>query len=84
MSTELAITEGSEVLKNDRQTFIINSASKSWLPAYKLGQLQLVGDNPMNPDNWQKNGPVFQGPKGVYEVGHASFTTSPKPSDTGE
>ena len=76
-STELAINEGPEVLKNDGQTFVIYSASESWLPAYKLGQLKLVGDDPMDPNNWEKSGPVFQGTEEVHGVGHASFTTSP-------
>lgn len=76
-STELAINEGPEVLKNNGQTFIIYSASESWLPAYKLGQLQLVGSDPMKPASWEKSGPVLQGTEEVHGVGHASFTTSP-------
>jgi len=31
----------------------------------------------MNPDNWNKSGPVFLGTEEVHGVGHASFTTSP-------
>lgn len=76
--TELAINEGPQVLKNkENEVFIIYSASESWLPGYNLGQLQLVGDDPMNPDSWEKKGPVLQGTKEVYGAGHASFTTSP-------
>lgn len=75
--SELAINEGAQVLKNGDKTFLIYSASESWLPAYNLGQLQLVGEDPMNPDNWEKKGPVFEGTEDVHGVGHASFITSP-------
>lgn len=75
--TELAINEGPEVLKNEKgDVFVIYSASESWLPAYNLGQLRLEGEDPMNPEHWEKKGPVFQGTDEVHGVGHASFTTS--------
>ena len=80
--TELAINEGGQILKNDTgEVYIIYSGSESWLPAYNLGQLKLTGDDPMNPQNWEKSGPVFQGTDSVYGVGHASFTTSPDGSE---
>ncbi len=79
--TELAINEGPEILKNDDQTFVIYSASESWLPAYNLGQLELVGDDPMDPASWEKSGPVFEGSGEVFGTGHASFTTSPDGSE---
>ncbi|MEX1269642.1 MAG: glycoside hydrolase family 43 protein [Balneolaceae bacterium] len=79
--TELAINEGAEVLKNGDQTFIIYSASESWLPTYNLGQLELTGSDPMNPGNWKKSGPVFRGQDRVYGTGHASFTKSPDGSE---
>lgn len=79
--TELAINEGPTVLKNGDQTFIIYSASESWLPAYNLGQLELIGDNPMSPGNWEKSGSIFQGQDRVYGTGHASFTKSPDGSE---
>lgn len=75
--SELAINEGAQVLKNGDDLFVIYSASESWLPAYNLGQLRLVGEDPMNPDNWKKKGSVFEGTEDVHGVGHASFTTSP-------
>ncbi|HLR33541.1 MAG TPA: glycoside hydrolase family 43 protein [Fodinibius sp.] len=76
-SSELPINEGPQILKNNEDVFVIYSASQSWLPSYKLGQLKLIGDDPMNPKNWKKKGPVFNGTKEVLGVGHASFTTSP-------
>lgn len=77
ISSSLPINEGPQVLKHNGETFIIYSASQSWLPSYKLGQLRLTGDDPMKAVNWQKKGPVFQGTEEVHGVGHASFTTSP-------
>lgn len=78
--TELAINEGPQILKNkDDDIFIIYSASESWLPAYNLGQLRLKtrDTDPVNPGNWIKSGPVFEGRDQVFGAGHASFTTSP-------
>lgn len=76
--SELAINEGAQILKNpEGEVFVIYSGSESWLPAYNLGQLRLVGEDPMNPDSWNKKGPIFEGTEEVHGVGHASFTTSP-------
>src|SRR5699024_11338226 len=66
------------------RSFIIYSASQSWLPSYKLGQLRLPGDDPMKPENWEKEGPVFEGTEEVHGVGHASFTTSPDGTERSE
>jgi GH43 family beta-xylosidase len=79
--SELAINEGAEVLKNGDQTFVIYSASESWLPAYNLGQLELVGNDPMDPASWEKSGSVFGGSGQVFGTGHASFTQSPDSSE---
>jgi GH43 family beta-xylosidase len=76
---EFSINEGPEVLKNEDNIFVIYSTRESWLPYYRLGQLRLKSSeaDPMNPDNWSKKGPVFQGTETIHGVGHASFTTSP-------
>lgn len=79
--SELAINEGPQVLKHNGITFVVYSASESWLPAYKLGMLRLTGDDPMNPESWTKQGPVFQGTDEVHGTGHASFTISPDGSE---
>lgn len=81
--TELDLNEGATMLKHDGEVFILYSANESWLPAYKMGQLRLsdATDDPLNPDNWTKSGPVFQGTDEVHGVGHASFTTSPDGSE---
>lgn len=81
ISSSLPINEGAQILKHNGEVFIIYSASQSWLPSYKLGQLRLVGQNPMDPNSWNKKGPVFDGTEDVLGVGHASFTTSPDGSE---
>lgn len=75
--TELDLNEGPQLLFHGDDVFIIYSTRESWLVEYKLGQLRLVGDDPLDPAGWEKSGPVFTGTDQVYGVGHASFTTSP-------
>ncbi|KAJ9659654.1 hypothetical protein H2201_007245 [Coniosporium apollinis] len=63
------------------QRFLIYSAARSDNRNYCLGQLELVGDDPMNPSDWRKNneGCVFyqDALEHAYGVGHASFVKSP-------
>lgn len=79
----LSSNEGPEQLTNPTtgQTFIIYSAARSDNRNYCLGQLELVGTDPMNPMDWRKNNDncVFYQDSlaGAYGVGHASFTNSP-------
>lgn len=75
----LDLNEGPEILKNGEQVFIIYSCRESWLVEYRQGMLQLndPDGNLLDPDNWTKKGPVFQGNSGVYGVGHCSFVKSP-------
>ena len=79
----LALNEGPEFLERNGKVFIIYSTGESWLPAYKLGQLELRAPrtDPMNQDSVVKTGPVFAGTPTVVGVGHASFTTSPDGSE---
>lgn len=61
------------------QQFIIYSAARSDNANYCLGQLELVGTDPMNAQDWVKHdGCVFyqNKPEQAYGVGHASFTTA--------
>ena len=82
-NVRLSSNEGPEQLTNPAtgQQFIIYSAARSDNRNYCLGQLELVGEDPMNVQDWRKttSGCVFyQNPmKEVYGVGHASFTKSP-------
>lgn len=75
----LNLNEGPEVLQRNGKTFIIYSTRESWTKEYRLGQLMLKNNSksPLDPSNWEKKGPVFQGTEKVHGVGHASFTTSP-------
>jgi GH43 family beta-xylosidase len=75
----LDLNEGPEVLQTDSSVFIIYSCRESWLKEYRLAQLRLVhrDSSLLNPKNWIKTGPVFQGTDKVLGVGHASFTISP-------
>lgn len=72
------VTEGAEILKHNGKTFVIYSASFCDTPDYKLGQLELVGDDPLKPESWKKSSvPVFQSANGVYAPGHNGFFKSP-------
>jgi GH43 family beta-xylosidase len=57
----------------------VYSCRESWLKEYRQGMLQLNdpdGDL-LDPANWTKKGPVFQGNAQVHGVGHCSFVKSP-------
>jgi len=72
------VNEGPEVLKHEGDVFIIYSASGSWTDNYCLGQLKLVGADPLDPGAWEKKQtPVFGATATVFGPGHASFTKSP-------
>jgi GH43 family beta-xylosidase len=75
----LNLNEGPEILKHDDKVFIIYSCRESWLVDYRLGMLQLIDPegNLLDPNNWKKSGPVFQGNDAVFGVGHCSFVKSP-------
>jgi GH43 family beta-xylosidase len=75
----LNLNEGPEILKNGNQLFIVYSCRESSLPEYRLGLLRLKspGSNPLDPSNWTKHGPVFQGTPEVFGTGHCSFVKSP-------
>lgn len=83
VNVRLSSNEGPEQLINPRtnQTFVIYSAARSDNRDYCLGQLELIGADPMNPSDWRKDDSYcvfYQNPDAQsYGVGHASFTTSP-------
>ena len=72
------INEGPTVLQHGGKTFVVYSASGSWTDFYCLGMLTLTGDDPLDPNGWDKSvGPVFRKRTGVcYGPGHCSFTTA--------
>lgn len=64
------ITEGPQILQHQGRTFLTYSADASWSQAYKLGMMELTGNNPMDRASWtQHEDPIFN--KGG--TGHASF-----------
>lgn len=75
--------EGAVILKRGNRTFMIYSCGASWLPTYKLGLLELTGDDPLSPAAWKKHPePVFQSTDTVFGVGHCCFFTTDEDSDT--
>lgn len=81
-NVRLNTNEGPQQLVNPKtgQSFVIYSAARSDNRNYCLGQLELVGDSPLDVNDWKKNndGCVFykNSPEQAYGVGHASFTKS--------
>ncbi len=76
------LNEGPQVLKRDGRTFVVYSCGASWLPTYKLGLLELTGDDPLDPASWQKyKNPVFQSTDETFGVGHSCFVKSPDGSE---
>ncbi|MCD0461866.1 sulfatase-like hydrolase/transferase [Roseiconus lacunae] len=69
--------EGPEVFKAKGRVALVYSCGASWLPTYKLGLLELVGDDPLKPSSWKKRPqPVFQSTAATYGVGHSCFVPS--------
>ena len=66
------VNEGPAVLQHDGKTFVAYSASGSWTDDYCLGLLTLVGDDPLNPEHWEKSKTaVFRKRNGIaYGPGH--------------
>jgi arylsulfatase A-like enzyme/GH43 family beta-xylosidase len=77
------LNEAPQVLKSrgaaaDRErTFVTYSCGASWLPTYKLGLLELVGEDPLDPRSWTKRRrPWFAGTDETFGVGHSCFIMS--------
>jgi GH43 family beta-xylosidase len=72
------VNEGPEPLYHGGRTFVTYSASQCAHPGYKLGLLELVGDNPLDAGDWTKRStPVFQAANGAYGSAHNGFFVSP-------
>ncbi len=69
------LAEGPEILEAPNgRIFLTYSCGASWLPTYKIGMLELVGDDPMKPESWKKfDKPWFQSDEFQFGVGHGSF-----------
>src|SRR5690349_10862664 len=48
-----ALAEAPQILQHGDRTFLVYSCAASWLPTYKMGLLELVGDDPLDADSWQ-------------------------------
>ncbi|QDT04004.1 Extracellular exo-alpha-(1-_5)-L-arabinofuranosidase precursor [Rubripirellula lacrimiformis] len=71
------LNEAPQVFQAKGKTFVTYSCGASWLPTYKLGILELTGEDPLDPDAWHKRPrPVFQGTHDVFGVGHSCFVKS--------
>ena len=69
---------GTAVYGPNGELYIIYSGSGYWTTFYQLGQLKLVGDDPLSYDSWEKSpDPIFSKSDEVNGCGHASYTTSP-------
>lgn len=74
--------EGPQVLKHNDHTSVVYSCGASWLPTYKLGLLELTGDDPLQPSSWTKlQRPVFTSTPDTFGVGHSCFVASPDGSE---
>ena len=71
------LNEAPQVFQTRRQTAVVYSCGASWLPTYKLGLLELVGNDPLDPSSWKKRPkPVFSGTPTTYGIGHSCFVKS--------
>ncbi len=71
------LNEAPQVFQSQDRTFVTFSCGASWLPTYKLGILELTGDDPLNPRAWKKRAtPIFTGNDSTLGVGHSCFVTS--------
>ena len=72
------LNEGPQVLQARSRTFVMYSCGASWLRTYKLGMLELTGNDPLDPASWTKHKePVFSGTQDTFGVGHSCFVKSP-------
>ncbi len=72
------VTEGAAALKYNGRTFVTYSASFCDTADYKLGLMELVGDDALNPAHWKKHDkPVFSRTNQVFGPGHNGFFKSP-------
>ncbi|WPC75746.1 family 43 glycosylhydrolase [Vibrio porteresiae] len=72
------VNEGPEPLIYNGHVYVVYSASYCATSSYKLGLLELTGDDPLSTDSWTKaEDPVFESANGVYAPGHNGFFSSP-------
>lgn len=75
--SQRGLHEAPQVFQTEQQTVVVYSCGASWLPTYKLGLLELVGDDPLSPASWRKRpAPVFSSTSTTFGVGHSCFVKS--------
>lgn len=78
----MKVNEGPEMIKRNGKTYMVYSASFCNTPDYKLGLIELVGNDPLKPESWHKfDQPVFSKANDVYGPGHNGFFKSPDGSE---
>lgn len=77
---DMTIVEGSFFVRSpdNKRTFILYSANGCWSDCYRLGVLELTGDDILSKDSWEKHPDfIFGSGNGTFGPGHASFFKSP-------
>lgn len=73
----VGINEAPQPLVHGGRTFVVYSCGSALLPSYKLGMLELVGSDPVDPTAWRKMPePVFFSTETTFGVGHGGFLLS--------
>jgi GH43 family beta-xylosidase len=74
----VGINEAPQPLVHGGRTFVVYSCGSALLPSYKLGMLELLGSDPLDPTSWSKlPRPVFSSAETTFGVGHGGFLPSP-------
>lgn len=69
------INEGPAVFKHLGRIWLLYAANCSWTPDYKLGLIELTGDDPLRKSSWTKQPEPFLESFGeIHGPGHASVT----------
>lgn len=69
--------EAPQIVPSKNRVLVTYSTAASWLPTYKLGLLELVESDPLDPASWKKHPePVFCPTDETYGVGHSCFVQS--------
>ena len=83
-SKNYPVAEGPTALYHAGKTFIVYSASDTASPAYCLGLLTFLGDDPLDRKSWKKNpSPVFEEStaNGIYGPGRGTFARAEDGTD---
>ncbi|WP_231123804.1 family 43 glycosylhydrolase [Nocardioides sambongensis] len=67
------LNEAPQVVRRDGRTFVLYSASHALHASYRMGLIELVGADPLDPDSWRKHPlPVFEPTPATPGVGHGT------------